>query len=63
MTKRLASLWYALLILLGLGGIYWQWVGLNYDNCIIQHRSNFWLLEDREPIHKACKQRLNPFYL
>lgn len=34
-----------------------------YLDCLISHRSGYYLKDDREPIHQACKLRLSPFYI
>lgn len=63
MSKRTALIIQTILILVCLGVIYWQWVGVNYDNCLIKHRSGYQLTLDRGTVHEECKKRINPFYL
>ena len=33
-----------------------------YGDCVLDHRNDYFLLHDREPIHEACRERLNPWY-
>lgn len=54
---------YFFFILALLLGIWLAALGGEYLNCLIEHRSENWILAPREPVHETCRLRLNPFHL
>lgn len=54
---------YLVYLLLALLALFSLRVLGNFFNCLIDHRSGYLILQDRAPIHAACKLRLNPFFL